>query len=153
MEIYKKYLGKHLHYNLCEAKEVTTKKSHLMQRVNTLQVTLGRSTDTIISKVFTSKCAHFHGTQAWNFNDNANEDYHRTCNRCVRRLFNLPYEIHYTSLSIQCSASWDLTFNIMPPFWIVSIEYMLMTKHARSISPRNSSGFSTRMSRIPYQKV
>ncbi len=60
-----KHLGNHHHqYNLCEAKEVTMKKSGLIQRVNTLLVTLGQSTDTIISKVFTSKCAHFYGAQA-----------------------------------------------------------------------------------------
>ncbi len=59
----------------CEAKEVTMKKSNLIQRVNNLLVTLGQSTDTIISKVFTSKCAHFYGAQAWNFKDKAFEDF------------------------------------------------------------------------------
>ncbi len=89
-----KHLGNHLQYNLCEAKEVTMKKSDLIQRVNTLLVTLGRRTDTIISKVFISKSAHFYGTQAWNFKDKAIEDFQRAWNWCVRRLLNLPYETH-----------------------------------------------------------
>ncbi len=89
-----KHLGNHLQYNLCKAKEVTMKKSDLIQRVNTLLVTLGRSTDTIISKVFTSKCAHFFGAQASNFKDKALEDFQRAWNRCVRRLLKLPYETH-----------------------------------------------------------
>ncbi len=33
-----KHLGNHLQYNLCEAKEVTMKKSDLIQRVKTLLV-------------------------------------------------------------------------------------------------------------------
>ncbi len=70
-----KHLGNHLQYNLREAKEVTMKKSDLIQRVNTLLVTLGQNTDIIISKVFTSKCAHFYGAQAWNLKDNAFEDF------------------------------------------------------------------------------
>ena len=89
-----KHLGNHLEYNLRETKEVTMKKSDLIQRVNTLLVTLGRSTDTIISKVFTSKCAHFYGAQAWNFKDKAIEYFQTAWNRCIRRLFNLPYETH-----------------------------------------------------------
>ncbi len=87
-----KHLGNHLQYNICEAKEVTMNKSNLIQRVNTLLVTLRRSTDTIISKVFTSKCDHFYGTQAWNFKDKAFEDFQRAWNRCVRRLLKLQYE-------------------------------------------------------------
>ncbi len=84
-----KHLSNHLQYNLCEAKEVTMKKNDLMQRVNTLLVTLGRRTDTIISKAFISKCAHFYGVQAWNFKDKAFEDFQRAWNRRVRRLLKL----------------------------------------------------------------
>ncbi len=47
-----KHLGNHLQYNLCETKEVTMKKSNLIQRVNTLLVTLGRSTDILSSLRF-----------------------------------------------------------------------------------------------------
>ncbi len=70
------------------------KKSDIIQRVNTLLVTLGQSTDTIISKIFTSKCAHFYGAQAWNFKDKAFEDFQRAWNPCVRRLLKLPYQTH-----------------------------------------------------------
>ncbi len=46
-----KHLDNHLQYNLCEAKEVTMKKSDLIQRMNTLLVTLRQSTDTITSSL------------------------------------------------------------------------------------------------------
>ncbi len=98
-----KHLGNHLQYNLCEAKEVTMKKSDLIQRVNTLLVTLGRSTDTIISNVFTSKCAHFYEAQAWNFKDKTFEDFQRAWNHSVRRLLKLLYETHRRYLSF---SSW-----------------------------------------------
>ncbi len=94
-----KHLGNHLQYNLCEAKEVTMKKCDLIQRVNTFLVTLGRSTETIISKVFTSTCAHFYGTQAWNLKDMTAEEFQRAWNRCIRRLLKLQYETHRRYLS------------------------------------------------------
>ncbi len=94
-----KHLGNYLQYNLCNAKKVTMKKSDLIQRVNTLLVTPRQSTDTIISKVFTSKCVHFYGAQAWNFKDKAFVDFQRAWNRCVRRLLKLPYETHKIYLS------------------------------------------------------
>ncbi len=57
------YSSVHCIYSIYEPKEVTMTKSDLIQRVNTLLVTLRSSTDTIISMVFTSKCTHFYGTQ------------------------------------------------------------------------------------------
>ena len=60
-----KHLGNHLESNLREVSEIRMKKSDMIQRVNTVLVTLGRSKDRVISKVFNSQCAHFYGAQAW----------------------------------------------------------------------------------------
>jgi hypothetical protein len=89
-----KHLGNHLESNLRETTEITMKKSDLIQRVNTLLVSLGGSKDCILSKVFNSQCAHFYGAQAWNFEDKVVSVFQTTWNRCVRRMFNLPYQTH-----------------------------------------------------------
>ena len=68
-----KHLGIHLESNL---RETTEKKSDMVQRVNTVLVTLGNSKDNIISKVFHSQCAHIYGAQAWRFEDKAVEEFH-----------------------------------------------------------------------------
>jgi len=89
-----KHLGNHLGANLSESKEITMKKSDLIQRVNTLIVTLGKSSDAVIARVLNSQCCHFYGAQAWNFNDKAVEEFQTTWNRCIRRVFKLPYATH-----------------------------------------------------------
>ncbi len=70
------------------------KKSDLIQRVNTILVTLRRSTDNIISKVFTFQSAHFSGAQEWKFKDNAFEIFQIAWSCYVRTLLKLPYETH-----------------------------------------------------------
>ncbi len=65
-----------------------------MKKSTLILVTLGQRTDTIISKVITSKCAHFYGAQAWNFNDKATEDFQTAGNHSVWTLPNLPYKTH-----------------------------------------------------------
>jgi hypothetical protein len=57
-----KHLGNHLEANLSESKEITMKKNDLIQRVNTLIVTLGKSSDAVISRVLNSQYCHFCST-------------------------------------------------------------------------------------------
>ncbi len=68
------------------------KKSDMLQRVNTVEVSLGKSNDMIISKVFNSQCTHFYGAQAWWFGDKVVKEFKTMWNRCMRRLLPLPYE-------------------------------------------------------------
>ena len=89
-----KHLGNYLESNLQETTEITVKKSDLIQRVNSLLVNLGRSKDCVISKVFNTQCAHFYGSQAWNFDDKIVSQFQTTWNHCVRRIFNLPSQTH-----------------------------------------------------------
>ncbi len=121
-----KYLGNHIQYNLCETNDVSMKKSDIIQRVNTLLVILGLSTDTIISKVSTSKCAHFYGAQPWNFKDKAFEDFQRAWNRCVRRLLKLPYETHKRYLPSLVGIS--------------STKHQIYTKFVKLVSKMEKSG-------------
>ncbi len=89
-----KHLGNHLESNLSEVTEIRMKKSDIIQRVNTVVVSLGKSNDMIISKVFNSQCTHFYGAQAWRFRDKAVKEFQTMWNQCIRKLLTLPYETH-----------------------------------------------------------
>ncbi len=89
-----KHLGNQLESNLSEVTEIRMKNSDMIQRVNTVVVSLGKSNDIIISKVFNSQCTHLYGAQAWRFGDKAVKDFQTMWNQCIRRLFTLPYETH-----------------------------------------------------------
>ncbi len=64
-----KHLGNYLDANTREHTEVLRKKGDLVQRVNNLLVSLGRSPDAIIRKAFNTQCAHLYGALAWDFSD------------------------------------------------------------------------------------
>ncbi len=89
-----KHLGNHLESNLCEVTEIRMMKSDMIQRVNIVVVSLGKSNVLIISKVFNSQCTHFYGAQAWRFGDKAVKECQTMWNWCIRRLLTLPYDTH-----------------------------------------------------------
>ena len=89
-----KHLGNCLTYNLRECAEIRMKKSDLIQRVNSVCVTLGKSSVDIVSKVFNAQCAHFYGSEAWRYSDKSTGEFQTMWNRCVRRLLHLPYTTH-----------------------------------------------------------
>ncbi len=89
-----KHLGIHLESNLREVTEIRMKKSDMTEMVNTVVLSLGKSNDMIICKVFNSECTHFYGAQAWRFGDKAVKEFQTMWNRCIRRLLTLPYETH-----------------------------------------------------------
>ena len=89
-----KHLGHTITYNLSEEVDVKLKKSDLFCRVNTAVATLGKCKDSILQNVFNTQCAHLYGTVIWSFNDKNVQDFVRAWNRCVRRLFNLPFTTH-----------------------------------------------------------
>ena len=89
-----KHLGNYFESNLRECRDVRMKKSDIIQRTNSVVVTLGRSKLEVIRKVFNSQCAHFYGTEAWRFSDAAVAEFQTCWNRCVRRVFHLPYTTH-----------------------------------------------------------
>ena len=89
-----KHLGNYIDSDLRERTEIRRKRSDLVGRVNSMVISLGNSRDEIIRKVFNSQCAHFYGAQAWCYEDNCVHDFQTMWNRCVRRIFKLPYMTH-----------------------------------------------------------
>ena len=89
-----KHLGNYVDCDLKETTEIRMKRSDLVGRVNSMIVTLGKSKDIIVRKIFNSECAHFYGAQAWSFEDNHVNEFQTMWNRCVRRVFCLPYTTH-----------------------------------------------------------
>ncbi len=85
-------------------------------------------TDTIISKVFTSKCTHFYGAQSWNFKDKAFEHFHRASNHCFRRLLKLPYETQRRYLPSLVGTS--------------SAKHQIYTRFVKLVSKMENSGNS-----------
>ncbi len=77
-----------------EKTEVVKKKGDLIQRVNSLLVSLGRGSDASVKKAFNTKCAHFYGAPALDFSDRAVAKFQTMWNRCVRRVLRLPYATH-----------------------------------------------------------
>ena len=70
------------------------KRADLIGRSNTVIGNLTGLTVDIISKVFTSKCCHFYGTQIWDFSQHCLTDFTVAWNKCVRRLLCLPNRTH-----------------------------------------------------------
>ena len=62
-----KHLGNYYESRMTEKTEVLRKKGDMVQRVNSLLVSLGRSSDTVMKKVFNTQCAHLYGSSAWDF--------------------------------------------------------------------------------------
>ena len=88
------HLGNIISANLSEVHDVKQKRGDLIQRVNSVLSTLDGSNDTILKKVFNTQCAHLYGTATWSFQDKSLKDFVIAWNRCVRRLFRLPFMTH-----------------------------------------------------------
>ncbi len=65
------HLRNYLQTKLKEVTEIRMKKSDMIQWINTVLVSLGKSNDSIICKVFNSQCTHYYGLWAWYFEDNS----------------------------------------------------------------------------------
>ncbi len=70
------------------------KKGDLIQRVNNLIVSLGRSSDRAIKKAFNAQCAHLYGAPSWDFSHVLMKYFQIMWNRCVMRILQLPYATH-----------------------------------------------------------
>ncbi len=56
-------------------------------------VSIGKSSDAVDRKAFNTQCAQLYEAAAWIFRDKAVSEFQTTWNKCVRRLFNLPYKL------------------------------------------------------------
>ncbi len=57
-------------------------------------VSIGKSSDAVDRKAFNTQCAQLYEAAAWIFRDKAVSEFQTTWNKCVRRIFNLPYTTH-----------------------------------------------------------
>ncbi len=89
-----KHLGNYLDANMKEETDIRRKKGDLIQRVNNILVSIGKSSDAVVRKAYNTQCACLYVTAAWNVRDKAVSEFQTTWNKCVRRIFNLPYTTH-----------------------------------------------------------
>ncbi len=136
--------GNHLESNLREVMEIRID----MIRVNIVLVSLGKSKDRIISKVFNSQCTHFYGAQAWRFEDKAVKEFHTMLNLYVRRVLRLPYETHRRFLPhlIGTQSASDQIFSRFLKMQSVSFIIRMCWDSARSISGGNLGVIAKRLS-------
>ncbi len=66
-----KDLGNYLDANMKEETEIQRKKGDLIQRVNNMLVSIGKSSDAVVRNAYNTQCAHLYGAAAWNFRDKA----------------------------------------------------------------------------------
>ncbi len=62
-----KCLGNYLDYNMKEKTGGVKNTGDLIQRVNSLLVTRGISSDAVVKTSFKTQCAHLYGAAAWDF--------------------------------------------------------------------------------------
>ena len=89
-----KHLGNTLLYKLSEEREIVLKRGDLVCRVNGKLAKLRFVSRKVIMKLFSSRCAHFYGCQAWCLDDKNISMFYTMCNLCVRRLLQVPYRTH-----------------------------------------------------------
>ena len=89
-----KHIGDYKSSDLREAKEISVKRSDLVGRVNTAIGNLQGVPAGGLVQVFRSKCCHYYGSQAWQYDQGCLKDFTTMWNRCVRRLLNLPNRTH-----------------------------------------------------------
>ncbi len=73
-----KHLGNYRDANMKEETEIRRKKGDLIQRVNNMLVSIGKSSDAIVRKAYNIQCAHLYGAAAWNFRDKAVSEFQIT---------------------------------------------------------------------------
>ncbi len=101
-----KHIGNYLRSDMKESTDVDYKKGDLIQRTNSLIVSVSRgAADRVLRKAFNTQCAHLYGTPVWNFSDKSVQNFQITWNKCVRRLFQLPYTTHTRFLPLVLDTS------------------------------------------------
>ena len=105
-----KHLGNHIQYNLSEEADVAAKRRDFYGRVNVLRSLLSDAPEKVILRIFTSKCCHFYGVQAWRLSDKHVGQFYTAWNRAVRLILNLHPATHTRFLPV--FAGWDIKIRI-----------------------------------------
>lgn len=107
-----KYLGNFISCNLGEEMEVNRKRGDLFGRTNSLLGNAAGISPDIKAKLFNSQCCHLYGVEAWSLADRSIPLMFTAANRCLRRIFDLPYRTHsrYLPIFAQCRPIEDQLF-------------------------------------------
>ncbi len=92
--MYMCFIGNYLDTTMKEETEIRRRKGDIVQRVDNMLVSTGLNSEAVVRKAYTTQCAHLYGAVAWIFRDKAVSEFQTTWNKCVRRIFNLPYTTH-----------------------------------------------------------
>ena len=84
------FLGNTIRADLSEKSDVKAKVEDLCSRVNALKFSLAGAAYKVLSRLFTVKCAHAYGSEAWVFNDKSTKGYWSAYGQGVRRLLGVP---------------------------------------------------------------
>ena len=105
-----KHLGNYLHFNLSEERDVAAKKRDFYGRVNNLLSILHDAPEKVVLKIFSSKCCHFYGLQAWRLSDKHITQFYTAWNRAVRLLLRLHPATHRRFLP--SFTGWDVKVRV-----------------------------------------
>ena len=106
-----KHLGNIISYNLSEEDDVSLKRRDLFTRVNTMLAVTPNAPEQVLMKIFSSKCCHFYGLQAWCLTDKYVEQFFTAWNRSVRHILQLHPSTH-TGL-LPYLTGWDVRTRVM----------------------------------------
>ena len=95
-----KYLGNHVSQDLEEREDVGRKRGDLFGRTNAVLAQAHGVSKEITCKIFKTQCAHLYGAETWSLADKNVPLIFTAINRCVRRVFDLPYRTHRRYLPI-----------------------------------------------------
>ena len=85
-----KHLGNIISNDLREDHEIRVKRSDFIGRVNSRTANFKSVDRDICSRVFSAKCSHFYGCQAWSLNSKAINSFNITWKKAVRKMWLLP---------------------------------------------------------------
>ena len=85
-----KHLGNIINTHNSDSNDIRQKRNDFLARSNSVFVTYRAASREAKTKVFTSKCCCFYGSQTWRLTSREVEELHVTWRKAVRRLLNVP---------------------------------------------------------------
>ena len=89
-----KHLGNFIQADLSEKTEVINKRGDFIGRVNGLLANYSSADDILKQEIFNKQCCHLYGAEAWDMTASHVEQFRKTWNHGVRKVFKLPYRTH-----------------------------------------------------------
>ena len=89
-----KHLGNFIQADLSEKTEIINKRGDFIGRINGLLANYSSADDILKQEIFNKQCSHLYGAEAWDMTDSHIEQFRKTWNHAVRKVFKLPYCTH-----------------------------------------------------------